>query len=510
MTVGYATVDETAEEGSDYTRMRGTLAFQPGEREKTLPVPVLEDSEDEADETFKMSLSNAVNATLGDREGRATINDNDGTDPPVLDIGDVTVAEDGGNAAFRVSLSRQSTSTVRVAYATADGTADAGTDYTGTSGRLEFPAGETERTIEVPVLDDGDDEDNETFTVNLSGAVNARLDDGEGRATITDNDGTSPPPPPPLRLPELDIYDVTVAEDGGNAAFRVTLSRQSTSTVTVEYATEDGTADAGSDYTGTSGTLEFPAGETERTIAVPVLEDGDDEDNETFTASLSDPVNARLGADEAMAIITDNDGDNPPPSSNLPKLAINDVTVSEDVGSAVFSVRLSGESTAAVTVAYATKDGTATVGADYTAVSGTLTFLTGDSVQTLAVPVVDDGEEEADETFTVSLSDVRNATLLDGDGKATIIDDDGLPASRIAGIVDRRRDGERGRGQRGVQCPTERREHCDGDGGVRDGERNGDCRRGLSGAERDPDVSVRRDDADAGGARGRRRRGGRG
>ena len=137
VTVGYATVDETAEEGSDYTRMRGTLAFQPGEREKTLPVPVLEDSEDEADETFKMSLSNVVNATLGDREGRATINDNDGTDPPVLDIGDVTVAEDGGDAAFRVTLSRQSTSTVTVAYETEDGTADAGTDYTGTNGTLD-------------------------------------------------------------------------------------------------------------------------------------------------------------------------------------------------------------------------------------------------------------------------------------------------------------------------------------------------------------------------------------
>ena len=430
VTVAYATEAGTAEEGSDYMRMRGTLVFQPGEREKTLPVPVLEDSEDEDDETFKMSLSNVVNATLGDREGTAIINDNDGTDPPVLDIGDVTVAEDGGDAAFRVTLSRESTSTVTVAYETEDGTADVGTDYTGTNGTLTFQPGETERTIEVLVLEDIEDEDNETFTVNLSSAVDARLGDGEGTATITDNDGNSPPPPPPpppLGLPELDIYDVTVAEDGGNAAFRVTLSRQSTSTVTVAYETEDGTADVGTDYTGTNGTLTFQPGETERTIEVPVLDDGDDEDNETFTVNLSGAVNARLDDGEGRATITDNDGDSRPPG--LPKLAINDVTVSEDVGSAVFSVRLSGESTAAVTVAYATADGTATTVADYTAVSGTLTLLPGDSVQALAVPVVDDGEEEVNETFTVRLSGVRNATLLDGDGRATIIDDDGEDTS---------------------------------------------------------------------------------
>ena len=82
------------------------------------------------------------------------------------------------------------------------------------------------------------------------------LDDREGRATITDNDGDDTQLPP--GLPELNIGDVTVAEDGGGAAFRVTLSKQSSATVTVGYATADGTADDGFDYTGSSGTLAFP------------------------------------------------------------------------------------------------------------------------------------------------------------------------------------------------------------------------------------------------------------
>ena len=127
--------------------------LQPGEREKTVAVPVFDDDDDEETETFTMRLNNEVNATLGDREGRATISDNDGTDPPptpslpVLNIGDVTVAENAVSAAFRVTLSKQSNATVTVTYATADGTAKEGSDYSGRNGTLVFQSGERNKTI---------------------------------------------------------------------------------------------------------------------------------------------------------------------------------------------------------------------------------------------------------------------------------------------------------------------------------------------------------------------------
>ena len=136
-----------------------------------------------------------------------------------------------------------------VEYATEDGTAEAGTDYTARGGTLVFLAGETEQTIAVPVVDDSEDEITETFTMRLSEAHGATLGDLEGTATIRDDDG---PPAPPI-LPELEIDDVTVDEDGGSAVFRVSLSKQSTATVTVEYATKDGTAEAGTDYTARGG-----------------------------------------------------------------------------------------------------------------------------------------------------------------------------------------------------------------------------------------------------------------
>ena len=381
-----------------------------------------------------MTLSEAHGATLGDLEGTATIRDDDGPPaPPILpelEIDDVTVDEDGGSAVFRVSLSKQSTATVTVEYATKDGTAEAGTDYTARGGTLVFLAGETEQTIAVPVVDDSEDEITETFTMTLSEAHGATLGDLEGTATIRDDDG----PPAPPGLPTLAINDVTVAEDGGSAVFSVRLRGESTVAVTVGYTTLDGTADAGMDYIAGSGTLTFESGAREQTIAVAVIDDSEEEGSETFTVRLSDVRNATLLDGEGTATIRDDDGDGSPQPPGLPTLAIDDVTVAEDGGSAVFSVRLSGESTAAVTVGYATEDGTAHAGSDYTAGSGTLTFESGAREQTIAVAVIDDSEEEGSETFTVRLSDVRNATLLDGEGTATIRDDDGDGSPQPPGL----------------------------------------------------------------------------
>ena len=441
VTVEYATEAGTAEAGTDYTARSGTLVFLAGETEQTIAVPVVDDSEDEITETFTMRLSEAHGATLGDREGTATIRDDDGPPaPPILpelEIDDVTVDEDGGSAVFRVSLSKQSTATVTVEYATEAGTAEAGTDYTGSSGRLTFRSGERGKTIAVAVVDDSEDEEDETFTVQVERCAQRDAVGRRGTATISDNDGDGPPAPP--GLPTLAINDVTVAEDGGSAVFSVRLRGESTVTVTVGYTTLDGTtldgtADAGTDYIAGSGTLTFESGESRKTIAVAVIDDSEEEGSETFTVRLSDARNATLLDGEGTATIRDDDGDGSPQPPGLPTLAIDDVTVAEDGGSAVFSVRLSGESTATVTVGYATEDGTAHAGSDYTAGSGTLTFESGAREQTIAVAVIDDSEEEGSETFTVRLSDVRNATLLDGEGTATIRDDDGDGSPQPPGL----------------------------------------------------------------------------
>ena len=420
VTVAYGTSNGTASAGSDYTGTNGTLVFQPGQQAKTIAVAVSDDTRQEGDETFTVSLSNPQNATLLKGVGTATIEDNDGTQPPpglTLAINDVTVSEGGGSAVFNVRLSEQSNVTVTVAYGTSNGTASAGSDYTGTNGTLVFQPGQRAKTIAVAVSEDTRQEGDETFTVSLSNPQNATLLKGVGTATIEDNDGTQPPPGLTLA-----IDDVTVSEGGGSAVFNVRLSGQSNVAVTVAYGTSNGTASAGSDYTGTNGTLVFQPGQRAKTIAVAVSEDTRQEGDETFTVSLSNPQNATLLKGVGTATIEDNDGTQPPPGLTL---AIDDVTVSEGGGSAVFNVRLSEQSNVAVTVAYGTSNGTASAGSDYTGTNGTLVFQPGQQAKTIAVAVSDDTLQEGNETFTVGLSNPQNATLLKGVGTATIVDNDG-------------------------------------------------------------------------------------
>ena len=440
VTVAYGTSNGTASAGSDYTATNGTLVFGPGQQEKTIAVSVSDDTLQEGNETFTVGLSNPQNATLLKGVGTATIVDNDGPQPPpglpTLSIFDVAVTEGSGSAVFRVGLNKQSGDVVTVEYATSDGTAAAGLDYTSTSATLTFEPGDTRKTVAVPVLDDRAVEGNETFTVRLSGPQNATLRDSEATGTIRDDDGDETLPP--SGLPALAIYDVAVAENAGSAVFRVGLSGESDQAVTVAYRTSDWTATAGADYTATDGTLVFQPGETRKAVAVPVLDDSEEEETETFTMWLSDVRNATLVDPEGTGTIRDDDGDDDDPDdddpddgadgpsspSGLPALVIDDVTVAEDGGSAPFTVSLSRPTSGAVTVAYETADWTATAGSDYTAASGTLTFAPGETRKTIAVPVLVDDEEEEDEIFTVSLSDARNAALADHEGTGTIRDDE--------------------------------------------------------------------------------------
>ena len=426
VTVDYATADGTAQQGSDYAAAAGTLRFAPGEASKTIPVPTVDDTVEEQTETFTVTLSNPGGATIQDGTATGTITDDDGTVTalPLLNIIDDTV-EEGEQAQFTVTLSRTSTQTVTVDYATADGTAQQGSDYAAAAGTLRFAPGEASKTIPVPTVEDTVEEQTETFTVTLSNPSGAAIQDGTATGTITDDDG------PVTALPLLNIIDDTV-EEGEQAQFTVTLSRTSTQTVTVDYATADGTAQQGSDYAAAAGTLRFAPGEASKTIPVPTVEDTVEEQTETFTVTLSNPSGAAIQDGTATGTITDDDG----PVTALPLLNIIDDTV-EEGEQAQFTVTLSRTSTQTVTVDYATADGTARLGSDYTAASGTLQFAPGEASKTIPVPTVEDTVQEQTETFTVTLSNPGGAAIQDGTAAGTITDDDGpVTALPLLNIID--------------------------------------------------------------------------
>jgi hypothetical protein len=227
-------------------------------------------------------------------------------------------------------------------------------------------------------------------------------------------------------LPSLSIDDVVVNEGDGTATFTVTLSAASADTVTVDFATADGTAEASSDYTATGDTLTFDPGETTQTIVVPITDDAVDEaTTENFFVNLTDPTNATILDGEGEGTIVDNDG--PPP----PSLSIDDVTVNEADGTATFTVTLSAASAETVTVDFATADGTAEASSDYTATGGTLTFDPGETTQEITVDITDDAVFEPTENFFVNLTSPTNATISDAQGEGTIIDNDLLPVEPV-------------------------------------------------------------------------------
>ncbi len=411
VTVAYATMDQTAVAGLDYTDSSGTVTFKARERTKTILVPTLQDDMAEATETFTVRLSAPSGATLADGTGTASITDDD--DRPDLTIDDAAALTEGDTATFGVTLSGESGLPVTVEYVTSDGTAVAGSDYTQTSGTLRFEPGEMTKTIPVQTLQDDMAEATETFTVRLSAPSGATLADQTGTASITDDDDR----------PDLTIDDAAALTEGDTATFGVTLSGESGLPVTVEYVTSDGTAVAGSDYTQTSGTLRFEPGEMTKTIPVQTLQDDMAEATETFTVRLSAPSGATLAGRIGTALITDDD--------ESPELGIDDAPAVNEGDTATFEVTLSGESGLPVTVEYVTSDGTAVAGLDYTQTSGTLRFEPGEMTMTIPVQTLQDELAEATETFTVRLSAPTGATVANGTGTASIIDDDEPPELTI-------------------------------------------------------------------------------
>ena len=403
---------DTATRDDDFSWLSGVVLMGPGVTSSTIRVTTTDDALDEENETFTVTLTGALNATLGaNKSARGTINDNDSL--PAVSVSNASATE-GGSVSFAVSLSTASGRQVTVDYATSSSTATSGTDFTAASGKLTFAAGTTSKTVSVSTTEDTDTEGNETFTLTLSSATNATLGDATATGTINDAAGQS----------ALNVSGGS-ADEGDAVNFTVSLSVASGQTVTVDYATSSGTATSGTDFTAKSGTLTFAANETSKTVSVSTADDSTDEQDETFTLTLSSPTNATLALNNATATGTINDDD------GLPVLSPSDA--SADEGEVVrFTVSLSPASGKQVTVQYATSSGTATSGTDFTASSGTLTFAAGTTSQRVSVSTTADTTDEEDETFTLTLSSPANATLGTAAATGTINDNDSPPALSVS------------------------------------------------------------------------------
>ena len=302
VTVNYATRDWTALGAKDYRRATGVLTIPAGATSAELQLSVLADLLNEPAETFTVFLSSPVNATISKAIGTVTIVDDDPL--PIVSVESKTVTE--GNSGTQVmtiqmSLNQASSFPVSAHYQTKGISAGAGTDFVSATGVLTIPPGAISGTITVQVTGDILDEDDETFSIELSSPTNATLSSVLGIITIIDNDL------PPL----VTISNMSVPE--GNAGtttskILVSLSGASGLPISLSFSSQEITGSATTDFLFTEGTLTIPAGQTFGSISFGIYGDRIDEPNEAFKVSLFTPVNARFSKSTAIVTITDDDG----------------------------------------------------------------------------------------------------------------------------------------------------------------------------------------------------------
>jgi hypothetical protein len=329
-------------------------------------------------------------------------------------VSTLTVAEGVGQTSLAVTRTGNTSDALTVQYTTNSGTATAPADFTSVSGSLSFAAGETTKNVVVPIINDSLDEDDESLMVIVSD-----FDAGSSSATLTSAivtivDDDSPP--------SLNVNDVSVSE--GNAgstivSFTLTLSVPSGRPLSVTGSVSGGTAVPGSDFIGFTNTLTFAPGETSKQFSLQVFGDRMFEDDETVLLSLGGPINVTLVRTEAVLTLLNDDPQ--------PTISISDRSLSEgdsQFGQLFFVVTLTNPTSKTVTVDFATADGTATAGADYTAVNGTLTFVPGATVAFFTVNLNNEALVETNETLFANLSNASGAPIADAQAVGTILNDD--------------------------------------------------------------------------------------
>ena len=299
--------------------------------------------------------------------------------PPAISVSDGAVQEaEGAVLVFTATLSHASSRTVTVDYATSDGTAVAGSDYTAASGTLTFNAGDTSQTVQVTVLTDSEDESQETLTLTLSNPNQATLDDGTGTGTIENGESSSgtqedPPAETPVVLLAASFANVPADHDGSNFTFDLNFSEN----VNAGYARIRDDA-----FTVSGGTIASASRKTQGSNQGWTVEV-----DPTGSGSVRITLPETTDCDASGAICTEDSRKLSHSTSATvagpPAISVSDGTVQEAEGAVlVFTATLSHASSRTVTVDYATSDGTAVAGSDYTAASGTLTFNAGDTSQT--------------------------------------------------------------------------------------------------------------------------------
>ncbi len=406
----------TATSGTDYTGAPNSVVVPANATTATFSVTPVADTTVEANETVVISVVSGSGYAIGSPSSATATIVNDDFPTASITVSPASVPEDGAaNLIYTVTLDQAAQSAVSIAF-NVGGSATSGSDYAAVSSPLTIAAGQISGTITINPTADATIEPDETVVISLAAGSGYSVGSPNSAIGTIANDDQ----------PTLSINDVSVNEGNAgtsNATFTVSLSQPAgAGGVSFDIATADGSATAGVDYVASSLTGQtIPAGSSSATFTVLVNGDTLSEPNETFFVNVSNVSGAGVSDAQGQGTIVNDDA--------LPSLSIDDVSVNEGnsgTTTATFTVTLSAASGQTVSVNYASADGTATAGSDYVARSGTLTFAPGTTAQGVAITVNGDTAVEPNETFSVALSGVSNASIARATGTGTIINDDAV------------------------------------------------------------------------------------
>ncbi|MBO9728300.1 MAG: gliding motility-associated C-terminal domain-containing protein, partial [Chitinophaga sp.] len=441
ITVSYA-ITGTATSGADYNALSGTIVIPAGANKVILPVNVIDDKIIENSETVVLTLANgtsthfAFTASAANRQATVTIADDDNV--PANRVVTVTAtknaAEPGTNGEFTISLPAGITASepITVNYTT-NGTATAGADYTTLGGTVIIPAGQNKITVPVSVIDDRILEGTETVDMKItSGASTSFVFTGGSTAivNITDDEDIAA-----NRI--LNIVKTTdAAEPATNGSFSISLPAGivAVENITVNYMVS-GTATSGTDYTSITGSVTIPAGQNSVAVPVVVKDDQVIEQTETVIMTLNGGNSNHFtftGNTNATVNIADNESSTP---ANLVLTITKGADGAEPATSGNFKVSLPAGITSSedITVNY-NATGTATAGADYTTLAGTVVIPAGQNSVAIPVVVADDQIIEVTETVVATLGGGTSAHFtFTGNSSATvnITDDESITPAKL-------------------------------------------------------------------------------
>ncbi len=342
-------------------------------------------------------------------------------------LGRFSVGENDGQATVSIIRSGGSEGAVTVEFTASQGSATAGEDYVAATETLSFAANETSRQLTLTIRNDELSEGPESVNLALSSPTGGAVLGTPALATLTISDDESGSTTPQTTSATAVasgsssaaggsiVFSATAyeaSENGGSVAVTVLRKGTVTRAVAVNYATADGTARASVDYTAATGTLNFAENETTKTFTIPLMDRAGIQGNRNLTLKLLSPTGGAVIGIPGSVTLTIADDDIGPFGTGNFRFSASSYEAGEGDGETLITVHRVGGTVGEASVQYRTSDSSAKAGEDYTATSGTLTFLPGESKKTFAIPLLKDTPSDPDEKVGLSLSSPTGGVTL--------------------------------------------------------------------------------------------------